>query len=431
MTISDNFCPSPWIHARIRSTGDLRYCRWSGSRTSDDPLVDNIRSADPVEFFQKQMSHYRLMMLEGRRPAACEDCHVMERHGKVSGRQRQMIKVGIDPDRFDASLVTSTFVDEFRHSAEHHGDTTLMPVDWQVDLGNHCNSACLFCTPTASSRLRAQQHRLGMVDRATQFNWADDPVLVDKFMSVLERTPSLRYLHFLGGEPMVNPAFKEILRRCVDRGLNRSCTIGLTTNLTVWDDEINSLLCDFNGLNLGVSIETLHDVNEYLRWPARQSQVLSNLHRYHSLAREQDWTLTIRNTPTVFSVGNMAGLYRYAIDNRIGIESCNFLQEPPFMRPTVLPMDLRQDAARQMLDLINEHEHVDEVGSFNTRDRSAVRGAVLSDARAWSNYLTQADDESHRMEHLVVYLKRMEGLRNNSIIDYLPEYEKILRTAGY
>jgi hypothetical protein len=377
------------------------------------------------------MQELRRTMLEGDRPVACADCHIMEKYGKISGRQKQMIKVGIDPERVGPSFSTSTFIEQFKYSAEYEGYTRLLPVDWQIDLGNYCNSACLFCTPSNSSRLRTQFHKLGMVDSPTQFNWSDDPDLLKKFMNMLEKTPTLRYLHFLGGETFLIPGFRKILQKCVEMGLNKTCTIGTTTNLTVWDEELNELLCEFPELNLGVSIETLHPVNEYLRWPARQQLILENLDRYRRLSEGKGWIMTIRNTPTVFSVGNMTSLYRYALDNRISIESCNFLSEPEYFRSSVLPLDQRTEAIDQLQSLMDEHAGDDTPGTFNTRDRANVQAAVLDDARSWIKYLSEAEDESHRLGDLVKYLKRMESLRNNKIINYLPNYEKILRTAGY
>ena len=182
MEFQNNFCPSPWFHAKILANGDFIYCRWSNI-TLDGHVPHNIKDITPDGFFQMHMQELRRTMLEGDRPVACADCHIMEKYGKISGRQKQMIKVGIDPERVGPSFSTSTFIEQFKYSAEYEGYTRLLPVDWQIDLGNYCNSACLFCTPSNSSRLRTQFHKLGMVDSPTQFNWSDDPDLLKKFMN--------------------------------------------------------------------------------------------------------------------------------------------------------------------------------------------------------------------------------------------------------
>ena len=55
----------------------------------------------------------------------------------------------------------------------------------------------------------------------------------------------------------------------------------------------------------------------------------------------------------------------------------------------------------------------------------------MQDARSYLNYLESAEDESSRLPDLVVYLKRLEASRGNSILTYLPQYEDIFRSAGY
>ncbi|MEL0016135.1 MAG: twitch domain-containing radical SAM protein [Rhodospirillales bacterium] len=430
MEFQNIFCPSPWLHAKIRSNGDFVYCRWS-IIPKDEPAIANIKDCDAKTFFQTHMARHRQDMINGNSLKACNDCHVMEKYGKISGRQKQMIKVGIDPERIEQSFSTSTFIEQFKYSADNEGHTRLLPMDWQIDLGNYCNSACLFCSPSNSSKLRTQFHKLGMVNNPTQFNWTDDPDLLDKFMEILEQTPTLRYLHFLGGETFLTPGFRKILKKCVETGLNKVCTIGTTTNLTVWDQELNELLCEFPGFNLGVSIETMHHVNEYLRWPAKQEMILDNLERYRKLSEDKNWTMTIRNTPTLFSVGTMSSLYRYALDNRIGVESCDFLSEPKYFKSSVLPMEHRNEAADRLRALVNEYEGIKETGTFNTRHKDNIRGAVLDDAKSWIKYLSEAPDESYRLGDVVDYLKKMESLRNNKITNYLPNYEKILRPVGY
>ena len=46
-------------------------------------------------------------------------------------------------------------------------------------------------------------------------------------------------------------------------------------------------------------------------------------------------------------------------------------------------------------------------------------------------YLKNAPDNSHRLTDLVQYLLKLESGRQNKIIDYIPNYEELLRSAGY
>jgi len=429
MSIEKYFCPSPWLHMRIRANGEMRYCRWS--QPDKDHVAANIRDVDPETFFQEHMSPIRQTMLRGEKYPACEDCIVMEQYGKVSGREKQMIKVGIDPDQFKQSFSTNTYVSKFRQSAENNGRTDLLPVDWQIDLGSLCNSACVFCTEKSSSRLRAELFKLGIIDKGKVNDWSGDPALVKKFVNVLANTPRLHYLHFIGGETLMNNGFKIILQELVARGINTECTIGFTTNLTIWDEEINDLLEKFKEVQVGVSIETLTEVNDYLRWPIKINDAKQMLEKYVQLAKSNNWYLTVRTTPTVFSVSRMVSLYEYCAKNKINIESCNFLDKPEFMRPSVLPDNIKQDTVQDLKDFVNRHGSTSKEKNYNSRDRSDTLNVLLTDAEAWITYLSGTTDESYRVNDLVQYIKKLESSRQNKILKYLPEYENFLRSAGY
>jgi len=414
----------------IKANGDMRFCRWA-QRDKDHTSV-NIRDVDPDTFFREHMSPIRQTMMRGEKYPGCDDCIVMEQYGKVSGRQKQMIKVGIDPDRFTQSFRTNTHVSEFRQSAKNNGTTDLLPVDWQVDLGSLCNSGCVFCSERSSSRLRAELFKLGMIDKGrVNDDWTGDPLAIKKFTDVLAKTPRLHYIHFIGGETLMNKGFKIILQELVDKGINTECTIGFTTNLTIWDEGINSLLKKFKEVQVGVSIESLSEVNDYLRWPSKIAEVKPMLERYVTLSKDNDWCLTVRNTPTVFSVSKMSSLYEFCADNKINIESCNFLNKPEFMRTSVLPASIKQVAVKSLKHFIEKHGGASEDKNYNSRDRSDTLNVLLTDAESWVKYLEEAPDESYRANDLVNYIKKLESSRQNNILEYLPEYENFLRSAGY
>jgi predicted alpha-1,2-mannosidase len=85
----------------------------------------------------------------------------MEQHDKISGRQKQLLKTGIRLEQFEKTLASSPWVAEFAQG----GTTSQVPQDWQIDLGNYCNSACIFCTPRWSSRLATEFKKIGIIEK--------------------------------------------------------------------------------------------------------------------------------------------------------------------------------------------------------------------------------------------------------------------------
>ena len=425
MSLEKNFCSSPWLHMRINHNGDYEYCRWA-NRTGIP--IKNLRTTSPIEWFQQDISNIRKNMLDGQVIEGCSSCHQMEQHQKVSGRQKQLLKVGVRLETFVPSMKSSPWLDAFAAS-QQTGTTDLMPQDWQIDLGNYCNSACLFCSPTSSSRIAVEHKRLGLIQQMPPSAWCDNPVLLQKFLDVLQSSPRLRYLHFIGGETLITPAFKKILTALVQANLHQTVSIGFTVNLTVWDQSIVDLLTQFKEVNLGMSIECIHPVNDYVRYGGQLLQTQKILDQWIDVGNKHQWLMSIRTTPTVLSVLHLDTIYKYAWDRRLSVESCNFLNNPAFMRPGVLPIKFRQLAIDKLSHFAQKVDNDYQI--VNTRDSNNYQLHLIQDATSYINYLTNADDESYRLPDLVTYLKRTEAVRNNCVLDYLPEYEKLFRTAGY
>jgi sulfatase maturation enzyme AslB (radical SAM superfamily) len=432
MTFQKTFCSSPWFHMRINNSGTYEPCRWmTKTGITRVNFAQSIQSLTPMEYFQTHMSGLRHELLQGHQPSMCQDCHVMEQHGKPSGRQRQLLKTGVLEPYFEKSLAGAPMRSAFDHSQATQGHTNRTVSDWQIDLGNYCNGACVYCHPESSSSLATEFKQLGLIDQTPPPAWCDDPELLDRFVDTLVNSEHLQYLHFLGGETVITPGFKKILQALVDRNLAGQIVIGFTTNLTVWSESVNELLTKFQQINLGMSIETLTAVNDYVRYPSQQSRTRQLLDQWVDLARQHDWLIQLRITPTCLTVHDLYTVYEYAWQNCIAVESCNFLDRPEFLRASVLPSQYRDQAVYTLQNWLethqtNQHDHV-----INTRDPNLARTQIVQDAMTYVHYLKSAPDESHRLPQLMNYLKTLESNRGNSILTYLPQYEDLFRSAGY
>jgi sulfatase maturation enzyme AslB (radical SAM superfamily) len=408
---------------RINNAGHYEYCRWADKNQRTQ--TPHIRAVSPQEFFQQYMTPIRDQLLAGERPAGCNECAVMEQHNKVSGRQKQLLKVGVRVEQFEKTLASSPWVDTFVANKFNQ-----LPQDWQIDLGNYCNSACVFCDPHSSSRLATEWQRIGFSQSMPPANWTDDPKLVQRFIDTLTQSSHIQYLHFIGGETLITPAFKTILGALIQAGLNRTATIGFTTNLTVWDTDVVALLTQFHSVNLGMSVESFEIVNDYVRWPSKLPVVLENLDRWQELAAQQGWLLQLRTTPTLLTIGSLLSIYDYAWSRKISVESCNFLNEPAVMRPSVLPLNYRSAVIDSMRTWLDQHP-ISGNTVLNIRDPGVSQLQNYQDLQSYVNYLENTPDESNRLPDLVKFLKQLEASRGNSILTYLPEYEELFRSVGY
>jgi len=421
MSLEKYFCPSPWFHMRITNRGDMIYCRWSDDKQNTHNLADYT----PQQFFQDEMQPIRQQMLAGDRLSSCVACYQKENHGKVSGREKQLLKIGVVPGHFAKSLASSPWRPIFADS-----NFVQMPQDWQVDLGNFCNSACVFCTPEFSSRLANEHLQLGLIQKLPPSNWTDRPDLVDKFVTALKASDRIRYIHFIGGETTITPAFLTILKVLVENNLNKTITIGFTTNLSVFPQAVVDMLAQFQGVNLGMSVESFTPINDYVRYPVRLDTVKLNLSRWIQIGRKLNWLLQLRITPTVLTLPDLITVYDFAWEHGIAIESCNFVQNPEFLKPSLTPWDIRKTIIDNITKWL-EPRQANHDKIVNIRDPNVVHQQICQDLASYKNYLENEPEQLDLWPKLVVYLKQLESIRKNSILTYLPQYEKLFRTAGY
>jgi hypothetical protein len=180
-----------------------------------------------------------------------------------------------------------------------------------------------------------------------------------------------------------------------------------------------------------MSVETMTALNDYVRWTSQIDKATGLLDRWVETGNKHDWLIQLRITPTCLTLHELHTLYEYAWQNKIAVESCNFIDRPEFMRISVLPWEYRAWARQNLSNWIDQHQTANTDTVVNTRDPNRAHDQILQDACSYLNYLDQAPNESHRLANLVDYLKRLESSRSNSIITYLPDYETLFRSAGY
>jgi hypothetical protein len=387
------------------------------------------------------MRSLRLDLLNGADPATCQSCRNEDKHKKVSGRQRQLLKSGITVDNFEKTLCASPHWDQFEYSLNNQGHTNSLPVDLQIDLGNTCNSSCIMCYPIYSSRLTIDYKKLHKIEPVlfnnptTVNNWSDDPILVDKFIDELSSIPNIKYIHFLGGETLYLKSFYTICNKLIANGLAKTISIGTTTNCTIYTPELEHIIKNFKHVHLGLSIESIHPVNDYVRWPSQVDSVVEIMKKFISLRDHTDLHLSLRITPSIFTISHIDTLFDFMIENSIIAESCNLLQDPSCLRIELLPKDLVDIVLDKINKIIKTYNLSRPTQSLINRRNDTIKNSVITDIIFEYKHLLETMQEPVGVEeerhNLIKFIKAFESLRNNTILDYLPEYEEFLRSYGY
>jgi pyruvate-formate lyase-activating enzyme len=389
-----------------------------------------------MEFYNSDaMRQLRLSMLAGNKPAACKPCYYQDQFGKLSGRVRQLNKSAIALTQFPLSFRSSPHLPLFEYSNDMQGASSHFPTDLQIDLGNVCNSACIMCDPTASSRLVADYKKLNKLDNrlfaepVSYQSWTEDSAVVDRFVQELQSFPYLRYIHFLGGETLYNQTFYDICEHLDGRDL----IVGTTTNGTIYDQRIERLIPRFQEFHLGISIESVTPLNDYVRYPGPTTQILENIKKFVELRNQHPGLkLELRITPNLFTISELDRVFEFMIEYDIIAESCNILHQPRCLRMELMPEDIRQETIVKLQAIVNRLG--DYEPQVNTRRSDLSQQIIAQLATEYLQFVTtytRPADAEESLQELVRFLKSFETLRGNSILDYAPRYKNFLRHIGY
>ena len=434
--LAKTFCSGPWFHVRLQNDGQFTECRW-GKRNKQNP---HIQDTSIMQYYNgSQMRAMRTELLSGNSPDICSVCSYQDQMGKLNGRHKQLLKSGIRTDHFMQSARSSPHYQHFQYSHDNQGNSSHYPVDLQIDLGNVCNSACIMCSPFFSSRLHNDYQKLHRInpdifqDPVKYTSWTQDPALVERFVQELITIPNLRYIHFMSGEPFYDDSFYTICQRLVDTGLSKEIIVGTTTNGTIYDTRIEQLIGSFKEFHLGISIESVTQLNDYIRYPSKIDVILDNLQKFLNLRSTTGINVSMRITPNIFTINYLDSLFEYIIEHKIPTDSSDILSKPDCLRMELIPDQIRSSIIDRLVSLVDRHK-LAPTHQPNIRNVEMIpevtANLILEYLQFLQTYPTPVDLVESR-QRLVPFLKSFESLRHNSILDYAPEYTEFLRSLGY
>jgi hypothetical protein len=297
------------------------------------------------------------------------------------------------------------------------------------------------CSPKYSSKLAADYIKLNQIDPRlfAEFpiarNWSDDPKLIERFVNDISEIKDLKYIHFIGGETLYLKSFYTICNKLIELDLAKNISIGTTTNCSIYSSELEYIIKNFKHVHLGLSVESIHSINDYVRWPAEIDAVVSNLEKFIALREQTGIHLSLRITPNVVTVFHLDTIFEFMIKHQITAESCDILREPTCLKIELLPKGLAEIILSKINTIISKYQLIKSDQVIINRRSNNLISPVISDVifeykRLLETYQAPTNVEEER-HNLVKFVKAFESLRNNTILSYLPEYEEFLRSYGY
>jgi len=289
------FCPMPWAGLMYNFDGKVKNC----IRSVEYLPIGNICNNTIQDIVQGVENVKRQTDIVNQTPVkSCQTCYDLE-HGK---QNLDMISDRVFYIRELKKIPISTY---------QPGNFDLRTID--VRWTNLCNFACVYCTPLYSSKWAAELN--------VAQNTPTDSQLEQFKQYIFDHAPKLQHVYLAGGEPLLMKQNLELLELLLK--VNPNINLRINTNLSNTDTKIFETVCHFKNVHWTVSVETLADEYEYIRYGGTWNDFVENLktirqldHKitfnmlhfllnYMSVFECVDWLQSLGFHPNSFVIGAM------------------------------------------------------------------------------------------------------------------------------
>lgn len=250
MLTNPYFCPMPWTGLMYNFDGTVKNCI-----RSSEPIGDIKQTPIEQIVLDTKNSLNQQLITQAKPVSGCQPCYHLERgktgHNIISDRIFYMRELKrIPPETYQ----TENF------------DLQTIDVRWT----NLCNFACVYCGPHYSSRWANELNAEITTPTAEQHQ---------QFKHyVLEQAPKLKHVYLAGGEPLLMKENLELLDK-----LDPEVNIRVNTNLSKTDTQVFERICKFKNVHWTVSVESMNQEFEYIRYGGNWQDFQNNLNHIQGL----------------------------------------------------------------------------------------------------------------------------------------------------
>ena len=381
MNQSKWYCKLPWTGFSNDPDGKVRPCCLYKGYITDETgkeMYVQIHSVKEI-FSSKYMKDLREEFRSGAKPKGCETCIVNEQNGYTS--KRNLYSAAMDYDS--------------------EPDT---PVEYQMILSNACNLKCRSCSPSHSSLWQAEHKVMWGHTGYTMphgQSGENDSVLWNKrneWMSSLQR------LEIVGGEPFYIKRWRILWDELIEQGLSKHIQMDMSSNATLYEgDVVENLIANFKGIGLGLSVDGMGKVYDYLRHPGNWAEVKDNMLKYHDIKKRSPESFIVSVSHTIGWINAWELPEFHEFIKRQTPEFViwnNLIHHPPHMAIWCIPETLKQ--------------------RIETKWRSYDWGKYKNDIEGIITFMNSKQPSADELRRYYQTFAKHDVLRNENLLDIIP-----------
>jgi sulfatase maturation enzyme AslB (radical SAM superfamily) len=448
--ISKSFCILPWIHLSTRPNGHMRLCCTANASSAgatndkkyggevgilktDSGKPANLGHVGLAEAWNgPYMKQVRQMMLNGEQPPSCLKCYKEENSGH---RSKRIWETEYWSQRVDVAEILS------KTSPEGEVPPQILYID--LRLGTKCNLKCIMCSPHDSSRWVGDWNKMhpqitnpslketmqwpnqGRNDGAS-YDWFEENPTFWKDLDT--QLPHLQQLYFAGGESTIIEEHYKLLETCIEKGEAHHIELRYNSNGLEMPERLFTLWKSFKRVRFHFSIDSIFDMNHYIRYPSKWERIEAQLRRLDET--DDKIEVTVACAVQILNIFYIPDFIKWKMEQKFkkinpwplgaGLINFHLVYHPAHLNVKVLPLEFKQRTAAKYEEfykwLIANHprpEELQESGYGIKRLQGLIKFMMSED---WSNRLPEFQE----------YIRIMDQVRGLNFATVFPEMKELL-----
>jgi len=385
--VESKFCPLPWFNITTDVNGSVRpCCRYAQPLDQVDYKMPWLQDGSIKSLWNgPEMKALRRAFIDGEQPDGCSWCWKEESNNVTSYRQNYIKHHSRDYNNIDFTT--------------DHSDA---PRVFDVKLSNVCNLKCRMCNGISSSSILKEEKTLktfSAEEIKEQEYWLSNKILgTHNEKDFIEWLPQIVQIEFTGGEPLVSPENKQLIKMISETEYAKNIRIQITTNATHYNTNLVEQLKKFKMVYIDASIDDIGPRIEYARHGTKWATLDKNLNKYNNI---EGFVFYIWATVNNYNIWYLDELINYCDQNNIRI-ALGAMHDPKELSIQYLPEHLKEAIREKYSKLPHLSERLQPI----------------------LNFLDAADD--NYIEKFLATTKQHDETRKESFKDVFPEWREMI-----
>jgi len=399
---SNTFCIYPWIHIHGYPTGETYPCCHAEMKY---PIGNNKKYTINQLINSEDMCELRRNMLAEQKSDVCARCYEQDDAGFFSGRKSANKHHGHHIHKLNDRAFYDGKISDFKMTY------------WDIRFSNLCNLSCRTCGHIFSSQWYSDQVELSK--QAGDLHWKDHNKTLnttgrwngDMLEQMLEHIDDVEQIYFAGGEPLIMDEHYYILEE-LEKRKRFDVRLIYNTNFTrvnLKDRLVFDYWKKFDSVSVGASLDGMGKYAEYIRKGTKWDDVEYNRQRMIDICPDVDFYISA--TLSALNALHITDFHKDWVGKGF-IKSqdfnINILQDPMHYRIDIFPAFYK--------DMIKEkyQKHIEWLKPQDDLQRAT---------NGYTSALTFLNNKDNiGMNIFWEKTEQLDAIRNEHILDYIPEF---------